>query len=107
MWATTLAVPLAGMLTVSGSKVTVQPLGGVALIFAFETSAVPVFDTTSDRSVLEPADAFVLSTPLPVVIDRLYEPVISTERSAWAVSAPALASTVIGYVFAAASVEGL
>ena len=56
---------------VAGSNVTFQPFGAVAAKVMPVIGAVPSFWATRERSVFEPAVAWVLRTPSGVVSLRL------------------------------------
>ena len=85
----------------------VQPVGALELIVTFVTGAVPLLSTTSWKSFVLPALAFVLSRWSGVVSCMSTLPTISAWRSIDAAWSPAVAVTLTGYWLAVASVAGL
>src|SRR5215203_362539 len=90
--ALTVAVSFAAMVgMVVGSKVTSQPLGGVAVTATPVSGAVPVLVTSKEMAVGPPAEP--LAERRSSGVDRVieYEPVISTASSALTMRSPAVA----------------
>ena len=94
---TTLLVTRQSMVErVSGEKVTVQPVGGVAVSFTAVRSAVPEFWTWSWNGIAPPAVPSAFRRWSGVVRAIEYGPMIATCRGASTSWPPSVALTTMG-----------